>query len=360
MTETNPKIPRIAVVKSSVYQDLWVCPPSKDVKEIFQTTLMRTPPIALAEDYDAEFIIVRDTNEPPCHFNKGTVGANFANNMKYSKENKYPELAFLDNTFHKHTSIDEVAVIADDISWGDRYDIVITINHCIPARITKQYPHILWCYYVGENDLNYTQNVLDGYDIIFDQDYIPHTQPFKISFPYTFLNTHTLENLYERVFGAPPSPSRRGIYMEINNTSERPVVKIPAEFQYIAAQTGHPVVVHHQNIIENLERLCGAKYFVKLLGRQIRGNSVMEAISAGMIVIAPPNRVIYKDLIAGECYAETEEDVCRVIQKIETTPHLYEYILFKQRAALKNYIHTSIDKLFSAYKIMRGMTDTTP
>jgi hypothetical protein len=359
MTKTNPKIPRIAVVKSSVYQDLWVCPPSKNATEIFQTTLMRTPPIALAEDYGAEFIIVRDTNEPPCHFNKGTVRSDFANNMKYSKDNKYPELAFLDNTFHKHTSIDEVAVNADDVAWDKRYDIVITINHCIPARITKQYPHILWCYYVGENDLKYTQHILDGYDIIFDQDYIKHTQPFKISFPYTFLNTHTLENLYSRMV-APISASRHGIYMEINNTGERPVVQIPAEFQYIAEQTNQPIVVHHQNIIENLERLCTSKYFVKLLGRQIRGNSVMEAISAGLIVIAPPKQVVYNELIADECYAKTADDVCRIIQTIETTPHLYEFILFKQRAALKNYIQPSIDKLFDAYKILRGTTDDTP
>ena len=79
---------RIAVVKSSVYQDLWVTDITNNFIDIFKTTLMRCPAIGLAEHFSADFIIVKDTNEFPCNINKNVLPNDCLQNMQYSKKLK--------------------------------------------------------------------------------------------------------------------------------------------------------------------------------------------------------------------------------------------------------------------------------
>ena len=95
----------IAFVKSSVYQDLWVTDITNNYIDIFKTTLMRCPAIGLAEHFSADFIIVKDTNEPPCNINKNVLPTSCVHNMQYSKKLKNPSLPFLDETYHEDFSM---------------------------------------------------------------------------------------------------------------------------------------------------------------------------------------------------------------------------------------------------------------
>ena len=61
--------------------------------------------------------------------------------------------------------------------------------------------------------------------------------------------------------------------MEINSTTERPVVRVPDHFKPLT-DAGQEVILHRQLIGDNLCNLYDAKYFVKMGGRVIRGNSV--------------------------------------------------------------------------------------
>ena len=95
---------KLAYVKSSCYQDLWVSDKTNDYFEIFKTSMMRCPAIGLSEMCDTDYIIVKESIEypsqhiPPCCSNK--------NSMKYSKKNKNVELPFLNEKYHEHCSID--------------------------------------------------------------------------------------------------------------------------------------------------------------------------------------------------------------------------------------------------------------
>ena len=63
---------KIAVVKSSVYQDLWVTNISNNPYELFKTSLVRCPPIGLAEAHGADFIIVKVISDKKHVINKET------------------------------------------------------------------------------------------------------------------------------------------------------------------------------------------------------------------------------------------------------------------------------------------------
>jgi hypothetical protein len=309
---------------------------------------MRCPAIGLAEKYQADFIIVRDCTPHLRHLN--CIDAKHYTQLQFATSQKNPELPFLDETFHKDITIDSVANDAESVDWS-KYHIVITINACIPEHIVRRYPNTLWCYFSGENR-HYMDRLIDGYHVILNQNVgVSPKNAYTIGFPYSFLLPDTLERLYAHKFGR-CVPTKRGVFMEINNTQERPVRSVPNEFQYISKKTGGmPIFAHSQNIVENLKRVCESKYFVKLLGRLIRGNSVVECVSAGTLILANPRLVMYNDLIHPICYCFTPEEVIARIAFFEKKPDEYVKIVAYQRERLTRfYCENPMELLVAKYK----------
>ena len=361
---------KIAFVKSSIYQDLWACDITSDVFKIFQTSLMRCPPIGLHELVHTDFIIVKESQEYPCQVNPNCLTHAYRDNLKFSKELKIPDLPLLDETYHKDLSIDSISYHVDNIYWN-KYNIVIIINACIPNRRISKFPSVLWCYYIGENEEFRMNYLLGKYDVLLNQDVNKQNLPhFSIGFPYTLLGPRTLENLHlfklkTPALGAVMSKvsdadcndvstrnEKRGIFIEINNTQERPVKTIPDSFQQISDHCNIPLYIHNQNIIENLKTLHSCSYFIKIYGRIIRGNSVLEAISCGTLVLINKNLVMYSDLIPNECHVETPEDIINKINYFEKNKEIYNSMLELQRKILEEkYYKEPISNLCYKYKI---------
>jgi len=330
---------KIAIVKSSVYQDLWVTDITKDPFELFKTSMMRCPPIGLTEYFDTDFIIIKESNEFPCQINKNCLSENFKNNMKYSNTNKNPELPFLDETYHCYTSIDSISHNMYDIQW-EQYKIVLCINTPISEEILLKYPQILWCYYVGENEDFITNNLISKYDIILNQDVTKNNLPsFSIGFPYSFVGPYTIENMiHKNLLNCETEVVvKNGIFMEINNTQERPVVNIPQPFLKISYECNIPIFIHSQNILENIKRIYHSKYFVKIMGRKLRGNGILEVISAGTLLLVNKNLVIFNDVILDICHVETENDVIEKIKYFEEKEEEYKKYIHLQRKILEEF-----------------------
>ena len=340
----------IAVVKSQVYQDLWVCDISNDPFELYKTSLVRSPPIGLAETYKADFIIVKESDDYPCQFNKNCLPDEFKNNMKFSLNLKNPCLPFLDETYHKHTSIDAVSHSVDDIEW-QKYSIVLCVNTCVPDRIIEKNPRTLWCYWIGENNWELMEQRIGKYDIILNQDVTRLNLPeFSVGFPYSYIGPYTMENLGKSLLNV-ESIHKQGIYMEINNTEERPVVKIPNEFFRLSDHLSMTINVHSQNILENAKRICKSKYFVKILGRVIRGNGLLECISAGTLILANRSLVILDSLVLPECHVVSVKDICHKIAYFEENPQEYRRCVEMQREILeKDYFKGPFDKVLEKYQ----------
>lgn len=341
---------KIAVVKSTAYTDLWTCNITNDPFHLFQSSFMRCPQIGLAEHYGADFIIVKESYEYPCQEISYQWEQMVKGNMRYSKINKNPCLPFLDESFHKDISLDEISHDVDSILWN-KYNIVITINACIPQRIIMANSNILWCYYVSENDDTRISTLLPGYDLLLNQDVTKTNLPsFSIGFPYTFVGPNSIEHINIKNLGNIDLKS--GLFIEINNTQERPVTKVQDDFYKISNECNMPLILHNQNIIENTKGLYKAKYFLKLFGRQIRGNSAMEATSAGTLMLVNKKLLIFSDLIADNCHIETADDVIQKIKYFEENPQEYTKAVEYQRKILQeNYFDKPMNNLFNRFQI---------
>ena len=126
---------------------------------------------------------------------------------------------------------------------------------------------------------------------------------------------------------------REGIFMEINSTTERPVTKIPPHFQPLVDK-GYTIILHKQQIDENLQAIYHSKYFLKMGGRPIRGNSVAEAISLGSLVMMSRDEVTHGELIIDECNVKTMEEAVALIDSLEQNPEEYRRLCAKQQQVL--------------------------
>jgi hypothetical protein len=327
---------RIALVKQDVYQDLYVCANRTAPAKALESTIMRVGPLGLFTLCDADFFILREDGAPEC--------------KAYKKSYRPPEqiLRQLPNTpvnaiegstfdflsprsGHAHS---DFSVGVEDVAW-ESYDVVVSINIAVPGRIVKKTPSVLWCYMMGEASRG-GPYVEYGYDVSLTQEVTGSVAGGlgPVDFPYSFIGPDCLEAVADE-FGAAPA-ERRGVYAEINTTAERPVSRVPSlEF---VRELGHDVIVHHQDIIENVLRLRRSKYFAKLGGRKIRGNSVIEAISAGSLVLMDPKDLVHSQLLPKETWARSEAELRGLVSELDRDDRAYAELLAEQRKRLRAFV----------------------
>jgi hypothetical protein len=101
----------------------------------------------------------------------------------------------------------------------------------------------------------------------------------------------------------------------------------------------------------NLQNLCASKYFVKLLGRRIRGNAVMEGISCGTLCLINKSLLMYESLIQDSCNVSSETEIINKIHYFETHPEEYQKELNEQRRRLDTtYFSEPIKALVREYQ----------
>ncbi len=328
---------KIAFLKQEIYQDLYVCPVTEQsAANILFSSMFRVGPIGLFSELNADFYIIQEEYAPETQIYRVVIPYmyDFLQKLKTTPvnqipghERKKPGSPYPNGKF---------AIKADTVNWG-QYDIVISVNVSLPAHIVKQYPHTLFAYMVGEANMA-THKVRFGYDVTLNQKArgIIAERCGEVDFPYTFVNDHSLENIMHETLGRPSR--KQGVFVEINSSTERPVVKMPPQFQPLA-DIGQNILLHHESIRENLATIYDSKYFVKMGGRPIRGNSVIEAISLGSLAIMDRSEVIHGELIIDECNVRNMDEAVALIKQLEALPVLYEQLLEKERAVLRQLFY---------------------
>lgn len=325
---------KIALVKQDVYQDLYVCPHTeKDALRILLSSQVRVGPIALMADLGADFYIVKEEPTPETQFYRYVIPhmTPYLRMLKDHTLNQLPTQEFMcPGSTHTHG---EYSVSCDEVDWG-QYDIVISLNVSLPTRTVHRYPNTLFAYMIGEANMA-TDRARFGYDVTLNQMARGRVtsdmrQSSEIDFPYTFLKGDALQRLLATRY---PQTVRKGVFMEINSTTERPVTKVPPSFQPLVDK-GYPVILHQQQIEENLKAVFRSKYFLKMGGRPIRGNSVAEAISLGSLALMNRDEVIHGELIIDECNVKSMDEAVALIDRLEQHPEEYERLQRKQQQAL--------------------------
>lgn len=328
----NDKL-KIALVKQEVYQDLYVCPVTEhDPAAILFSSMGRVGPIGLMAELGADFYIVREEPQQETQIYRKVIPhiAKDVQRLKTQTLDQLPGQSFKQPGSPYPNG--KFAVDGRSINW-EKYDIVVSINVALPTEVVLQYPNTLFAYMIGEANLA-TGTAHFGYDVSLNQMArgIVATRCGQVDFPYTFVGNDTLERIMRQSLQR--EPRNKGVFMEINSTQERPVTHVPDHFRPLA-DAGYDIIFHKQRISDNLQSIYDAKYFVKLGGRPIRGNSVAEAVSLGTLAIMNRNEVIHGELIIDECNVDSTDQTLALINRLEQDPQLYDELLRKQRAVLQ-------------------------
>lgn len=331
--------PRIAFVKQDVYQDLYVCPHTeKDAANILFSSQGRVGPIGLMAELGADFYIVKEEQTLETQIYRKVIPhiADYLYLLKTQTLDKLPGQG-MKQPGSSHPQ-GEFAVSCYEIDWGC-YDIVVSVNVSLPQALICKYPRTLFGYMIGEANIG-TRRVCFGYDVSLNQK--ARGKESKkcgvVDFPYTFLKGDTLERILTQHIPALVSVEKKGVFVEINSTTERPVTRVPEQFLPLQQQ-GQEMILHKQRISDNLQSILRSKYFVKMGGRPIRGNSAVEAISCGSLVIMNRDEIIHKELIIEECDVRTMDEVIRLIEYLENNPGKYMELLKKQRDIVTHYFY---------------------
>lgn len=323
---------KIAFIKQVTCPNLYCCSKNSYAKEIVFSSFKHSGPVALFTKFDADFYIVETESDEECMIWTEKVGT----------EEQRKKLELLRTTIpphgkragHKYPQ-GYFTVHCQDINWSD-YDIVISVDISIPARITAQYPKTLWCYYVLEGCPSYRKSLIKpikGYDVFLTQDFFQQRQlnAHVLDFPLQLHYYGCFKELYDENI---ESKKRTGINLEVH-TKATLTEKQVQELKKITTVTQSSGAIK-----DMIKGLMQTKYYIQYLGGRagerawVRGNGLVEAIATGNLVIARESGLHNKDLLSPKTFVHSFEELVERIRYFESHPSEYLLELEQQRKKL--------------------------
>lgn len=315
-------LPRIALVKQDVYQDLYCCPPNSKSKNLILSSFQRSGFVALFTKLNADFWIIKTEKDPECNIWK-----------QKCYDCKQEPVEFYESLKEKHNLYSKSA---SEIDWNN-YDIVISLDISIPARITKKYPQVVWCYCIGEPCMSSYQlskiNPIEGYDLFFNQQFrhfskVQKMSDHEVEFPYYLQYYGCFKNILDEEI---LDSKKEGIFLEFNwrNVLTDKQREMLAKFGDLRCPKGI------QNILTDLAK---SKYFIIGEGtRGLWGNGMIEAIASGCLLIGNPLYVKHKSLFTPQTIVYSFDELITKLEFFENHEDIYQRELHRQRKLL-NYI----------------------
>lgn len=323
---------RVALVKQSTYCDLYSDPNATSIEQLILSSWHRTGPLGLFTEFDTTFLIVHPETDSECRVWEEKKG--------YWKNNPVRER---DDRF-RHEVQSKVAVWSHEIDWS-RFDLVIAIENAVPSRITQRYPGVLWATLLEHHKMRHYRSYLarapGGYDAFFNLRYGPNPQSLfrrehVIDWPYNFIKPGALH----RVFNA----ESRGVSAN-NGAAET----MPEKFT-VLLEDNQKAEVAESFSCSGIPFAKGcrstlADYFKVLLEssalvfssatRPLGGLAMLDAASAGLLLIGNPKSLWNPFLVVPELAVHTPGDAVRLAQKLAGNRDFRVEMTLRQSARLQ-------------------------
>ena len=349
MRRLEQSSPKILVVKQDVNEDLYCCSPEANIQKLILSTLLRTGPVALFTELNAEFRIVETVDDPECQAWKER-----ATDLQWDSLEFFA--SYRDLIPGRDYGQKRWAMPLDTIDWS-LYDIVISMDVCVPERITRKHWKTLWCYYVREIKAPSYAASLEkpaaGQDVVLNHKFrlnLTDNRPHVLEFPYHLQRP----GCFHRLLGLEPPDmaDRRGVFVDhhtmVQLTSEQRIAL--GEFGPVAstihAGTREVIPTSEQLARRTMdddlrERLLNSRYFLITPGqRRVFGTALVEAIAAGCLAIGSreafgDHGYIFDDATAASDFAESmgkirqlEQDHVRYVREVNRQRSLVDYVCF--------------------------------
>jgi hypothetical protein len=216
-----------------------------------------------------------------------------------------------------------------EVDWG-QYDVVIGIECPVPAVLTRKYPNVVWCYFIGEPGMRSAVSSLSrpvtGYDLFLNQKFrclerSLHSPMHVIEFPYFLQYVGCYRDL-----GFVEGPLRKGVVLEQETASKF------SKRELACLESFGAVEIAQGSIEKILTTLVRSKYYVRLGSRRHLGNAAIEAISAGCLAIGNPSEFAIKSLMLPETSVTSREELIERIRSFEKNQSWFDEVIAQQRA----------------------------
>lgn len=336
--------PRVLVVKQDVNEDLYCCAPESDVQEVIKSTLLRTGPVALFTELNAEFRIVETVDDPECE-----VWKERATLLRWDSLEFFT--SYRDHIPGRDYGQKRWALALDAIDWGS-YDVVISVDICVPRRITRLHPETLWCYFVREvKSPSYSSSLIlpaIGQDLVLNHQFrlLPKfNRSHVLEFPYHLQNFGCFHRLFR--LELPATDSRSGVFVDHHT-----MIKLTSAQRHALEEFGPVASTIHEGTREIIptseqlarrtmdedlrDRLFNSRYFLITPGqRRVFGTALVEAIAAGCLAIGSSQAFgDHGYLFSLNTSASDFDDALAVIRRLERDRKMYTYELERQRGLI--------------------------
>lgn len=343
---------KIAFVKQDCYQDLWIGNSSDSTADLLLSTQMRAGPLGLLSGLKADFHIVHLEDDPTVQFFRSQVSLE-ESIIDEIRATRYPSQAMPSDVdipvsrfaLRMHSDYSKSAA---DINWG-AYHMVVSINMAVNSQLRNKFPNTAWICMPGEGLLPHECLGWDYY-ITHNCPASPYLNSMLIDIPYTFIRPTEIGDIINSLGLC--SAKKESIYLEINSCPVHirpPTFEDSCHAQELQTHAGLPVRIHPDTMIGHLQELAAAKYFIKTGGRHTRGNSFMEAISAGVIVLLRPDECFGNIGLPIESYFQDFDDLLEILRKLEADPKSYQKLLARQKEFMSRTYFYALSQLSAAF-----------
>jgi hypothetical protein len=363
----NGGLPRVALVKQDCNEDLYCCSPDTPLPEMLSSTLLRSGPVSLFTLFDARFLIVGTECDPECN-----IWREKSDSLHWAPASWFE--SFRDHVPGRDHGQSRYAARVEDVDW-DEFDLVISIDIAVPARVTRRFPHVVWAYYVREVKAPSWKASFDrpieGQDLFLNHLFGPtrsRSQRHVLDFPYHFQQP----GVFQQVFGVGDHGGRKGVFVEYHTARAAsddelrqleefgPVfARRPGDDRHDAA-SGARIPDCSMAPVDR-SALLRCKYHVKWGGRPVFGTAKVEAIAAGCLALGARKGDGAMFLQTPDTLAEDVPELVRKLRRIEDDPDKYEREKNRQRRLVEYlcYVRPAND-LLDAYQRIRQSKSLKP
>jgi len=313
--------------------DLWVCGRKPSVEEALCNSQMRAGPIGLIDCFDLDYYILKDAYRDSRKFLDSQEQLSIGTRFQEIRKNGIRGMQSVDviKALCRHS----IRVREIDFSM---YDIVICINDIIPRTLRKQFRST--CFVCMPADGIIPRRTF-GYDGIITQysSLKWERDRFLVDIPYTFASPDTIERSLIKMGKKNEMGSyAKKIYLEINSFNARPIrLEEHRGLRSQLEKNGYSLCAHHEYIVDNLAEISSSLFYLKIYGRPVRGNGIIESISAGCPILARKDRLLDVLPLPANTYISGEEELLEIL-KDPSVDNFRAALLKQQREAVELYI----------------------
>ena len=263
---------KIALVKQVNYTDLYTNPNAETTYDLLKSSTMRSGPTGLWPDGRPHFFIVHDQPDPESRIWESRLPLEKKNPANHASREKI------------RVKQQEVSVAPEDVDWG-QFDLVVTIENAIPARITKRFPQTKWATFIEHHRMpqyqQYLRQAPDGYDYFFTQRYGPTPQSLwqgkhAIDLSYGYKGIGDVSRLF-------PSLEKK-LLVHVEDHQNLDAIRQQAERYDIDPSIFRSA--HASNCLKYLRSLAESTiFYAPKSSRPLGGLANVDAASAGCAII---------------------------------------------------------------------------